>query len=59
MNYQMDKLLQLVINDFLVQKYYFNHPLIGKESQGIHKLTYDSSMKCDVDIQCSLGLMDD
>ena len=25
--------------------------LIGKESQAIHKLTYDSIMKCDVDIR--------
>merc|ERR1712173_265729 len=28
--------------------------LIGLESAGIHKLTYDSIMKCDVDIRRSL-----
>merc|ERR1719411_141827 len=29
----------------------FKPNLIGKESEGIHKLTYDSIMKCDVDIR--------
>ena len=29
----------------------FNPSLIGVDSQGIHKLTYDSIMKCDVDIR--------
>jgi actin len=32
----------------------FNPGLIGKESQGIHKLTYSSIMKCDVDIRRDL-----
>merc|ERR1712003_431738 len=29
----------------------FQPNMIGKESEGIHKLTYDSIMKCDVDIR--------
>jgi actin-related protein len=32
----------------------FQPNLIGKESSGIHKLTYDSIMKCDVDIRRDL-----
>merc|ERR1712053_1201 len=32
----------------------FQPNLIGKESAGIHKLTYDSIMKCDVDIRRDL-----
>merc|ERR1712051_825021 len=32
----------------------FNPSLIGKESSGIHKLTYDSIQKCDVDIRRDL-----
>merc|ERR1719461_946683 len=32
----------------------FKPELIGKESEGIHKLTYDSIMKCDVDIRRDL-----
>jgi len=32
----------------------FNPSLIGKESDGIHQLTYDSIMKCDVDIRRDL-----
>merc|ERR1711997_233168 len=32
----------------------FQPALIGKESKGIHKLTYDSIMKCDVDIRRDL-----
>merc|ERR1711933_670833 len=32
----------------------FNPSLIGKESAGIHKLTYDSIQKCDVDIRRDL-----
>merc|ERR1711879_1062583 len=32
----------------------FQPNLIGLESAGIHKLTYDSIMKCDVDIRRSL-----
>merc|ERR1719166_939402 len=32
----------------------FQPSLIGKESSGIHKLTYDSIMKCDVDIRRDL-----
>jgi len=32
----------------------FKPSLIGKESEGIHKLTYDSIMKCDVDIRRDL-----
>jgi actin-related protein len=32
----------------------FKPDLIGKESAGIHKLTYDSIMKCDVDIRRDL-----
>merc|ERR1711933_267397 len=32
----------------------FQPNLIGKESKGIHKLTYDSIMKCDVDIRRDL-----
>ena len=32
----------------------FNPSMIGKESEGIHKLTYDSIQKCDVDIRCDL-----
>jgi actin-related protein len=32
----------------------FKPNLIGKESQGVHKLTYDSIMKCDVDIRRDL-----
>jgi len=32
----------------------FQPSLIGKESKGIHKLTYDSIMKCDVDIRRDL-----
>merc|ERR1712190_617905 len=32
----------------------FKPNLVGKESEGIHKLTYDSIMKCDVDIRRDL-----
>eukprot|EP00483_Globobulimina_turgida_P002477 UN02481 len=32
----------------------FQPDLIGKESAGIHKLTYDSIMKCDIDIRKDL-----
>ena len=32
----------------------FKPSLIGKESDGIHKLTYDSIQKCDVDIRRDL-----
>merc|ERR1712079_343860 len=32
----------------------FNPSLIGKESEGIHRLTYDSIQKCDVDIRRDL-----
>jgi len=32
----------------------FKPSLIGKEEQGVHKLTYDSIMKCDVDIRKDL-----
>merc|ERR1712244_127095 len=32
----------------------FKPSLVGKESEGIHKLTYDSIMKCDVDIRRDL-----
>jgi actin len=32
----------------------FNPSMIGKESSGIHKLAYDSIMKCDVDIRRDL-----
>merc|ERR1711992_202649 len=32
----------------------FKPSLIGKESEGIHKMTYDSIMKCDVDIRRDL-----
>jgi len=32
----------------------FKPNLIGRESEGIHKLTYDSIMKCDVDIRRAL-----
>jgi len=32
----------------------FKPNLIGRESEGIHKLTYDSIMKCDVDIRRDL-----
>merc|ERR1719191_604457 len=32
----------------------FQPSLVGKESQGIHKLTFDSIMKCDVDIRRDL-----
>jgi actin-related protein len=32
----------------------FKPNLIGKESSGVHKLTYDSIMKCDVDIRRDL-----
>jgi len=32
----------------------FKPNLVGKESQGIHQLTYDSIMKCDIDIRKDL-----
>ena len=32
----------------------FKPNLIGKESDGVHKTTYDSIMKCDVDIRKDL-----
>merc|ERR1712051_309770 len=32
----------------------FQPNLIGKESEGIHKLAYESIMKCDVDIRRDL-----
>ena len=32
----------------------FQPVLIGMESEGIHKLAYDSIMKCDVDIRKDL-----
>merc|ERR1712113_74305 len=32
----------------------FQPNMIGKESEGIHKLTYDSIMQCDVDIRRDL-----
>jgi len=32
----------------------FNPSMIGKEQQGVHRLTFDSIMKCDVDIRRDL-----
>jgi len=32
----------------------FNPSMIGQEEEGVHKLTYDSIMKCDVDIRRDL-----
>jgi len=36
------------------QKFYSNQNLIGREFAGVHQTTFDSIMKCDVDIRKDL-----
>ena len=43
------KVITIGSERFLSGEILFNPSLINKESQGIHKLTYDSIMKCDGD----------
>src|SRR5437588_532994 len=72
MNYLMDKLLPLVMNDFDAQRLYFNQAFLAWKQLvsfknlssffsiisllmiGIHETTYNSIMKCDVDIRKDL-----
>jgi len=42
------------MNDSDAQKYYSKPNLIGREFAGIHQTTFDSIMKCDVDIRKDL-----
>ena len=48
MNYKMDKQIQLKMERFRCPEVLFKPSLIGKESQGIHKLAYDSIIQRDL-----------
>ena len=49
------KVITISSQRFRCAEVLFKPSLAGqKESQGIHKLIYDSIMKCDVDIRCDL-----
>merc|ERR1719225_1085053 len=52
-NYELPDGSVITVGDerFRCAEVLFRPNLIGKESEGIHKLTYDSIMKCDVDIR--------
>merc|ERR1719510_355731 len=55
-NYELPDGSVITVGDerFRCAEVLFRPNLIGKESEGIHKLTYDSIMKCDVDIRRDL-----
>merc|ERR1719510_416895 len=55
-NYELPDGQIITVGDerFRCAEVLFRPNLIGKESEGIHKLTYDSIMKCDVDIRRDL-----
>jgi len=48
------EILTVTTERFRCPEVLFKPNLIGKESEGIHKLTYDSIKKCDVDIRKDL-----
>jgi len=55
-SYELPDGSQITIGDerFRAPEILFNPGLVGMESEGIHKLTFDSIMKCDVDIRREL-----
>merc|ERR1712224_844979 len=53
-NCPMDKLSPLATNVSVPQKPSSNHLSLGMESCGVHETTYNSIMKCDVDIRKDL-----
>merc|ERR1711920_23092 len=55
-NYELPDGSVITVGDerFRCAEVLFKPNLIGLESEGIHKLTYDSIMKCDVDIRRDL-----
>merc|ERR1712156_898092 len=55
-NYELPDGQEITVGDerFRCPEVLFQPNLIGMESAGIHKLTYDSIMKCDVDVRRSL-----
>merc|ERR1719189_210550 len=55
-NYELPdgNMIQVDVARFKCPEALFQPSLIGKESEGIHKLAYESIMKCDVDIRRDL-----
>ena len=54
-NYELpDRQLITICKRFHCPEILFKPSLVGKESQDIHILTYNSIMKCDADIRCDL-----
>merc|ERR1712141_632838 len=48
------QVISIVAERFRCPEVLFNPSLIGKEAEGIHKLTYQSIQKCDIDIRKDL-----
>jgi len=55
-NYELPdgRIITIGAERFRCSEVLFQPSLIGKESEGVHKLTYESIMKCDVDIRRDL-----